>query len=214
MIDKEQALTCIEKARRMRKGALYQPIILPHGVSLKIGHDKSFLLEHIFSSRVPSSFLDVGCNVGHLCYLVKSKGAGRVLGVEHDSEIFEVAATVGKAWDFDVCQSELETFKTREKFDTVALISVLHHRVVDPVKEIARYAKMATRAIILELPESTKPGIAVRAEHGHSYWKWLFNIQDAVDYLHTLGFFYVSSRKSPRKYHGGVDRYVVVGNRA
>lgn len=214
MFDKEQALACIEKAKHMRKGALYQPIILPHGVSLKVGHDKSFLLDHIFSTHTPTSFLDVGCNVGHLCYLVKSRGAGRVLGVEHDGEICEVAAMVGKAWDFEVQQAELEKFKTQEKFDTVALISVLHHRVANPEKEIARYAKMATRAIVLELPEATaRRGIAVGTGREGSYWKWQFNIQDTVAYLYTLGFTQVSSRKSPRKYHGNVDRYVVIGNR-
>lgn len=213
MITREEALLCISKAKSMKKGALYQPIILPHGVEIKTGHDKSFLLNYIFSTHTPESFLDVGCNVGYLCYLVKSKSIGRVLGIEHDAEICEVASIVGKAWGFEVRQAELEKFRTREKFDTVALISVLHHRVADPVKEIARYSKMATKAIVIEVPVTDKPGIAVKSGVEYSYWNWLFNVEGLSQHLKKLGFSTIMADKSPRKYHGNLPRWTVCGIR-
>jgi SAM-dependent methyltransferase len=214
MITKQQAQDCIKLVKQMPKGCIYQPIILPYNLKVKGGHDRSCMIKDILGKEQVTSFLDIGCNVGHLCYLARKSGVTEVLGIEHNSEIYKVTSLIGEAWGFETeCQS-LQNFQSCELFDVVCLLSVLHHKIDVPVQQIKRYSLIAKKRLVLELPITTKLGIAVESNLGYNYWKWLFNLKDVLNYLkQDLRFKKVSSFKSPLKFHGDVPRFVIIGER-
>ena len=212
MITLERANECMRLLKQLPKSAAYQPVILPVGACVKSGHDRSNVLHIILGKEPGNSFLDIGCNVGHLCYLARKAGMRRVEGVEHDEKICEVTRIVGEAWGFTVRCSTLQDYKPG-RFDTVALLSVLHHRIDDPAGMVEKYAINTNKRLVLELPITHKPGFASPAELKYSYWRWLFNPDDAAKLLTKLGFKHVEQHPSFDAYHGKISRRFIIGVR-
>lgn len=89
-----------------------------------------------FADALPASLdgrsvLDIGCNAGFYCVELKRRGAGRVLGIDHDPRYLEQARLVASTLGFDELEFRLlsayRVADLRERFDIVLFMGALYH---------------------------------------------------------------------------------------
>ncbi|MBB3972608.1 TIGR04290 family methyltransferase [Hansschlegelia beijingensis] len=77
-----------------------------------------------------ASVLDIGCNAGFHSFEMKRRGAGRVLGVDHDERYLAQAQFAAEILGFDVTFRQLSVYDVAalgERFDVVVFMGVLYH---------------------------------------------------------------------------------------
>jgi len=78
-----------------------------------------------------ASVLDVGCNAGFYALEMKRRGAGRVVGIDHDDAYLAQARFAAETLGFgDVEFRKLDVYhvgELRERFDLVIFMGVLYH---------------------------------------------------------------------------------------
>ena len=142
---------------RRNEPLFYQPFEFPHGVRVG-GHVDSF--EKLRRIGFPDAFdgasvLDVGCNLGFYLHEARRRGAGRLVGLEPNPDIFRLAREI----DENVFGSGIELrplsypYDDRalgdETFDYGLLMAVLHH-LGHPYRVLQRLAARVTRLLIVE----------------------------------------------------------------
>lgn len=88
-----------------------------------------------FSHVLPSdltgcSVLDIGCNAGFHAMEMKRRGAGRVLGIDHDPDYLAQARFAAEMEGLDIEFHQLSVYDVGsigERFDLVLFIGVLYH---------------------------------------------------------------------------------------
>ena len=88
-----------------------------------------------FADAIPrdlegKSVLDVGCNAGFYSLEMKRRGAGRVVGIDHDEIYLEqarFAATIAGAQIEFLKMSVYDVAQLKERFDLVLFLGVLYH---------------------------------------------------------------------------------------
>ena len=77
------------------------------------------------------SVLDIGCNAGFYCIELKRRGAGRVLGVDHDERYLAQARLATRTLGFDDIEfRQLSIYRIEElgeRFDLVLFMGALYH---------------------------------------------------------------------------------------
>jgi tRNA (mo5U34)-methyltransferase len=76
------------------------------------------------------SVLDIGCNGGFYSIEMKRRGAGRVVGIDHDEDYLRQARFASKVSGFDIEFQRLSVYdvgRLGEQFDLVLLLGVLYH---------------------------------------------------------------------------------------
>jgi 2-polyprenyl-3-methyl-5-hydroxy-6-metoxy-1,4-benzoquinol methylase len=120
----------------------YQRIVLPSGRVLP-GRDLSHLADLIFPASLEGkTVLDVGCYYGYFLHNAVERGARKAVGLEPDARRFQVASTLAPLWKgkVEVRRQRIEELETREKFDYVLFLRVLHH-VADPIHAMTMVAE-------------------------------------------------------------------------
>ncbi len=88
-----------------------------------------------FQDAVPKDLagmtvLDIGCNGGFYSIEMKRRGAGRVLGIDHDEQYLEQARFAAQVLDLDISFEQMSVYdvpKLRERFDVVLFMGVFYH---------------------------------------------------------------------------------------
>jgi SAM-dependent methyltransferase len=103
--------------------------------------------------------LDVGTYYGRFLVEAKARGAGRVVGVEVDSERYRIADTIAALYGrtYEVVEGLIEDVDLDGRFDLVLVLNVLHH-VPDPVAVMRRAAELCSGTVIVEFPMADHPG--------------------------------------------------------
>lgn len=77
------------------------------------------------------SVLDIGCNAGFYSFEMKRRGAGRVLGIDHDERYLEQARFASEVLGFDDVEFRRgevwDVGALGERFDLVIFMGVLYH---------------------------------------------------------------------------------------
>jgi tRNA (mo5U34)-methyltransferase len=76
------------------------------------------------------SVLDIGCNAGFYCLEMKRRGAGRVVGLEHDPHYLEQAQFAAYHTGLEIEFQQMSVYdiaQLSEKFDLVIFMGVLYH---------------------------------------------------------------------------------------
>jgi tRNA (mo5U34)-methyltransferase len=76
------------------------------------------------------SVLDVGCNAGFYSIAMKRRGAGRVLGIDHDEQYLDQARFAAQVLDLDISFRQMSVYEVaalKEQFDLVLFMGVLYH---------------------------------------------------------------------------------------
>jgi tRNA (mo5U34)-methyltransferase len=76
------------------------------------------------------SVLDIGCNAGFHSIEMKRRGAGRVLGIDHDDRYLAQARFAAEVLEADVQFQKLDVYDVAalgERFDLVLFMGVLYH---------------------------------------------------------------------------------------
>lgn len=133
----------------------YQDAVLPH--AMKPGK-KSRSRQGTFSQIFPDSLagrsvLDIGCAVGEFLFAAERRGAQGLVGVEADSNRFEIASKVGKLNKSEVNFHNIsfQEFKSESKFDYVLLLNVIHH-IADFRSMLLKAASLTKRRLVVEFP--------------------------------------------------------------
>jgi 2-polyprenyl-3-methyl-5-hydroxy-6-metoxy-1,4-benzoquinol methylase len=111
-------------------------------------------MEHRYDIiKFPKSFkgetvIDIGCNIGMICFDAKRRGAKRVVGIDYKKETIEVAKKLTKELDLDVefytfdVNDGLEKLKSiigDEQFDHVFALSIWGHVDKPKLSDIINY---------------------------------------------------------------------------
>ncbi len=88
-----------------------------------------------FQDAVPKDLtgmtvLDIGCNAGFYSIEMKRRGAGRVLGIDHDEQYLQQARFAAQVLDLDISFDQMSVYdvpKLRERFDVVLFMGVFYH---------------------------------------------------------------------------------------
>lgn len=99
-----------------------------------------------------ASMLDVGCNAGFFSILAKSRGAGRVLGVEFLDMFFEQAEHIRKIWQMDIEYRLMDAHdigKIDEQFDIVMFAGILYH-LKNPLQVLEYIGHRCRDAVVVE----------------------------------------------------------------
>ena len=88
--------------------------------------------EHVLPADLEGrSVLDIGCNAGFYSFEMKRRGAGRVLGIDHDERYLEQARFASKVLGFDEIEFRRgevwDVGALGERFDLVIFMGVLYH---------------------------------------------------------------------------------------
>lgn len=166
----------------------YQKIPLPGGQATS-ERDRSGIADLIFPLDLRgASILDVGCAEGFFCAEAKRRNAGKVIGVDIDSDRLDVARKLAGVLNLDIEYHQMSVMNVDilGAFDYVLCLNVLHH-VSDPIHLIHKLANMARERLVLEiadlhrkrvkmgglwmrlislLPSSMRPGILAIGSHG------------------------------------------------
>jgi len=83
------------------------------------------------------SVLDIGCNLGAMCYASKQRGAGRVVGIDKASTLIDASSEIFDSHGYDISLINYDMNKRgvkplleilgEEKFDYVFALSIYHH---------------------------------------------------------------------------------------
>jgi 2-polyprenyl-3-methyl-5-hydroxy-6-metoxy-1,4-benzoquinol methylase len=130
----------------------YQAIGLPYGLTTG-GHDRSSTADAILPDDMSEqSFLDVGCSLGYFCFEARRRGAGRVVGMDLDSDNVRkgriLADILGQPVDFRL--GDIESAPIGGHFDQVICLNVLHH-LANPILGLDRLIAATNRTLVLEL---------------------------------------------------------------
>lgn len=151
----------------------YQPVPLPHGLSLP-GEatpgegDVTARLDQVFRMPVEGrSFLDVGSYYGLFPYAAVERGATRAVGLEPAESRFPVARRIaelhGNRWE--IRQMTVEDLPPDESYDVITFLNVLHH-VVDPVEAMRRLVRICNETLIVEFCLPDDPQMLVHLYDG------------------------------------------------
>ncbi len=88
-----------------------------------------------FQNAIPAdlagkSVLDIGCNGGFYCIEMKRRGAGRVLGIDHDEQYLAQARFAANVLELDIDFEQMSVYEVpelRERFDVVLFMGVFYH---------------------------------------------------------------------------------------
>lgn len=88
-----------------------------------------------FQDAVPQdltgmSVLDIGCNAGFYSIAMKRRGAGRVLGIDHDEQYLRQARFAAQVLELDISFRRMSVYEAAglgERFDVVLFMGVLYH---------------------------------------------------------------------------------------
>lgn len=131
----------------------YQQIDLGHGLTTT-GESRSETFNAIFGHDLRgASVLDVGSYLGKFCLEAKSRGAGRVVGWEVDSDRIRQARTIAEICKKDVSyeQRDIETVEIGDQqFDLVLCLNLLHH-LADPIAALEKLMKITKKTLIIEV---------------------------------------------------------------
>ncbi len=135
-----------------RESFTYQAIKLPYGLSTS-GHDRSGTARLVLPEDLSGqSVLDIGCSLGFFCFAARSRGAGRVLGLDLEAENVRkariLADILGEPVEF--AQHDVEKQPIDGRFDHVLCLNVLHH-LADPISALDRLIAATNRRLVLEL---------------------------------------------------------------
>ena len=88
--------------------------------------------EHVLPADLEGkSVLDIGCNAGFYSFEMKRRGAGRVLGIDHDERYLEQARFAAGVLGFDDIEFRRgevwDVGALGERFDVVIFMGVLYH---------------------------------------------------------------------------------------
>lgn len=112
------------------------------------------LLEHCSGTTI----LDIGCAEGVLDLELADRGA-IVHGVEIVKEHVEIARKLAASYTTAVFEcGDANTYEPHREYDTVLLLAILH-KLKDPSRACARFAKVAKDLVVMRLPPEHAPGI-------------------------------------------------------
>jgi SAM-dependent methyltransferase len=138
------------------KSSKYQRIELDSGQLIE-GHDRAYLLEHIFRDGIAGkSLLDIGSASGYFCIEALRNGASRALGLEVSPSTIAGAREIAERLNLpaEYVEADFEEWSGEERFDVIVCLNVLHH-MFDPIHSLRRMMKMAREKIVLEIANAT-----------------------------------------------------------
>lgn len=129
----------------------YQRVPLPYQLEIP-GVDRGRAVAACLRNGVSGrSVLDVGTCYGLVPLEAHRRGARRVVGLEPDPDRYgvaqRVAAFYGHRWE--IVQATPEQYETRERFDLVTCMNVLHH-TPDPIALLRRLADLTAGELVVE----------------------------------------------------------------
>ncbi len=88
--------------------------------------------------------LDIGCNAGFYSFELKKRGAGYVLGIDHDERYLNQARYARQQLGLEVDFQQLEVYdvdRLNQQFDVVLFLGVLYH-LRHPLYALEKVARM------------------------------------------------------------------------
>ena len=177
-------------------------------------------IESLFPGGVEGkAFLDVGCNSGGYCFLLKSMGAARTLGFDARGHWIRQAEFVKQHWDqstegMEFLVARLEDVDLHSGFDITLLKGVFYH-LPNPIGDLITLCSATREAIIInsacrsDIPEgaliSERESVAEVMSGVDGLCWYPGGPQAVVNILHHAGFCHCSLRfwrrkgKRPRK---------------
>lgn len=129
----------------------YQSVPLPHGFRVP-GRDKSRAVDFFLGERVRGkSLLDIGTYYGLYPCEAMRRGAAAATGIELDPERYAIARRIAElhGGTYRIVQARIEEFDSREVYDVVLLLNVLHH-ALDPIDTVGHAARLCRETLIVE----------------------------------------------------------------
>ncbi len=114
-------------------------------------------LDPLFDEAKGATILDVGCAEGLLSMELAKKGA-QVTGVEIVESHIEVAKQLRGALSCRFEVADANDYQPDEDYDIVLLLAILH-KLKDPSRACARFAKAAKNLVVMRLPPENAPTI-------------------------------------------------------
>jgi len=132
--DKDKILSVARLTNKKHRKKSYQAIGGIRGI-----RDTDYRCEFM---KFPNDFkgasvLDIGCNLGAMCYIAKQRGAGRVVGIDKATTLIETSSAIFDKYNYDISLINYDMNKEgyepllkilgMKKFDYVFALSIYHH---------------------------------------------------------------------------------------
>ena len=152
----EKYLKFIHDHRNLR---WYQPIIFESGImeiNGKWNESTKNLSKQLLYDVAGKSVLDVGCNVGFFLHEAHRQGASRIVGIDNDPQIIDLARQVAQLLSFPVILhlDDAFIFNPDETFDLILMLNILDF-IQHPERCISKYIG-ASNTLIIEHEEHHK----------------------------------------------------------
>jgi 2-polyprenyl-3-methyl-5-hydroxy-6-metoxy-1,4-benzoquinol methylase len=132
--DKERILKAAKMANKKQRKIPYQTIGTVKGTRNTDLRCKFMGLPNSFKGK---SVLDIGCNLGAMCYVAKDRGADRVVGIDKSSVLLDTSSDIFSKHKYDISLINYDLNERgfeplleilgKEKFDYVFALSIYHH---------------------------------------------------------------------------------------
>ncbi len=99
--------------------------------------------------------LDIGCNAGFYSFELKKRGAGYVLGIDHDERYLNQARYARQQLGLEVDFQQLEVYdvdRLNQQFDVVLFLGVLYH-LRHPLYALEKVAKLVRGQLLFQTLE-------------------------------------------------------------
>ena len=117
---------------------------------------------------INKDIIDIGCNIGQMCFFSKELGAKNVLGIDYDKEAIKIANTINKYNDVLFQTDDIDNYLLYTSLpcvDTILLLSVIG------TQELTNKS-----GIISKLSQLTKNTMYIEGHHNVMKYEELFDI--------------------------------------
>ena len=130
-----------------------------------VEYRKKFFKKYDFNN---SSVIDIGCNIGQMCFLSKEFGASNVLGIDYDSNALQIAHSLNKDNTIDFQCDDIDNYlfyTDLECYDVCLLLSVIGTTELEN-----------KNGILSKLSQKTKKVMYIEGHHDVMKAKELFHL--------------------------------------
>ena len=154
-----------------------------------------------YKSQLPDvtgmSALDIGCNLGVFCTMLKRQGCSRVVGIDKQKYHLTKAKYLNERYEFGIDYEEknIEDYmKTGQAFDIILFLSVLHHQH-NQLRVMTWIRDMAKKYVFLEVLIKTDGKEVEMLQDGIKQFKHYPSIACLERFFEGWGITRIPSRK-------------------
>ena len=106
---------------------------------------------HLLKPQKGERILDLGCNTGEFCHLLKSRFSSSPKGIDINRDAIQIAKTKYPSIPFEV--KDISQLKEKEEYDGITMIEVIEH-LPDPVETLKKAKTLLKREgrLVLSTP--------------------------------------------------------------